>query len=187
MADELGLLLSEAPRAQIPRRAIPMTPFFGEILGTALLILLGDGTVANVVLAKSKAHGAGWIVVATGWAMGVYVGALTVASISGAHLNPAVSLGLAMADKFAWSQVPVYVAGQMIGAMIGAALVWLAYLPHWAQTSDPDRKSTRLNSSHQKISYAVFCLKKKKTEGEGPTSAKLDKKNRSMPIKSAYK
>lgn len=117
-----------------------MTPFFGEILGTALLILLGDGTVANVVLAKSKAHGAGWIVVATGWAMGVYVGALTVASISGAHLNPAVSLGLAMADKFAWSQVPVYVAGQMIGAMIGAALVWLAYLPHWAQTSDPDAK-----------------------------------------------
>jgi glycerol uptake facilitator protein len=122
-----------------------MNPFCGEILGTALLILLGDGTVANVVLAKSKAQNAGWIVVVTGWAMGVYVGAFTVASISGAHLNPAVSLGLAVAGKFPWSQVPLYVAGQVIGAMIGAGLVWLAYLPHWAPSSDPDAKR------------AVFC------------------------------
>ena len=117
-----------------------MTPFQGEILGTALLILLGDGTVANVALAKSKAYNAGWIVVVTGWAMGVFVGAFAVASVSGAHLNPAVSLGLAIAGKFAWAQVPVYVAGQMIGAMIGAALVWLAYLPHWAETAAPETK-----------------------------------------------
>lgn len=117
-----------------------MSPFCAEILGTALLVLFGDGTVANVVLAKSKAHHAGWMVVVTGWAMGVYVGALVAASISGAHLNPAVSVGMAMAGKFPWAQVPVYVAGQMLGALIGAVLVWLAYLPHWSQTSDPDAK-----------------------------------------------
>ncbi len=117
-----------------------MNPFCGEILGTALLVLFGDGTVANVVLARSKAQNAGWIVVVTGWAMGVYIGAFTVASISGAHLNPAVSLGLAIAGKFPWAQVPVYVSGQVIGAMIGAVLVWLAYLPHWAASSDPDAK-----------------------------------------------
>jgi glycerol uptake facilitator protein len=115
-------------------------PFGGEILGTALLILFGDGTVANVVLARSKAQNAGWIVVATGWAMGVFVGAFTVASISGAHLNPAVSLGMALAGKFRWELVPIYVTGQMIGAMLGALLVWLAYLPHWSQTPDPDAK-----------------------------------------------
>jgi glycerol uptake facilitator protein len=117
-----------------------MTPFYGEILGTALLVLLGDGTVANVLLAKSKGQNSGWIVVTTGWAIAVFVGAYTVAGISGAHLNPAVSLGLAIAGKFSWEKMPVYVAGQMIGAMIGAALVWLAYLPHWSQTADPDAK-----------------------------------------------
>ncbi len=117
-----------------------MTPFHGEIVGTALLILFGDGTVANVVLAKSKAQGAGWIVVATGWALGVFVGAYTVASVSGAHINPAVTLGLALTGKFAWAQVPIYLAGQMIGAMIGATLVWLAYLPHWSETGDQGAK-----------------------------------------------
>jgi glycerol uptake facilitator protein len=117
-----------------------MNPWCGEILGTALLVLLGDGTVANVVLAKSKAQNAGWIVVVTGWAMGVYVGAFAVASISGAHLNPAVTFGLAISGKFSWAQVPNYLAGQMLGAMLGAVLVWLAYLPHWAQTIDPDAK-----------------------------------------------
>ncbi|MCC6124640.1 MAG: aquaporin family protein [Pirellulales bacterium] len=119
-----------------------MNHFCGEILGTALLILLGNGTVANVVLAKSKAQNAGWIVVATGWAMGVYVGAFTVAGISGAHLNPAVTLGLAISGKFCWAEAPVYLAGQMIGAMTGALLVWLAYLPHWSVTTDPDAKRT---------------------------------------------
>jgi len=122
-----------------------MNAFFGEILGTALLILFGDGTVANVLLARSKAQNAGWIVVVTGWAMGVYVGAFTVASISGAHLNPAVTLGMAVAGKLPWFQVPAYMAGQVIGAMIGALLVWLAFLPHWAPTSDPELKR------------AVFC------------------------------
>jgi glycerol uptake facilitator protein len=112
----------------------------GEILGTALLVLFGDGTVANVLLAKSKGQNAGWIVVATGWGLGVFVGAMAVGSISGAHLNPAVSLGLAITGKFPWAQVPAYVACQMIGAMLGAAMVWLAYLPHWSLTTDPAAK-----------------------------------------------
>jgi glycerol uptake facilitator protein len=117
-----------------------MNAFCGEILGTALLVLLGEGAVANVILARSKGQNAGWIVVVTGWAMGVFVGAFTVANSSGAHLNPAVSLGLAFVGKFSWSQVPVYIAGQLLGAMVGALFVWLAYLPHWKQTIDPDAK-----------------------------------------------
>lgn len=122
-----------------------MSPFAGEILGTALLVLLGDGTVANVLLAKSKAQNAGWIVVVTGWALGVFVGAYVVANVSGAHLNPAVTFGLALTGKFPWADVPTYLAAQMIGAMIGAALVWLAFLPHWAETED------------QGVKRGVFC------------------------------
>lgn len=122
-----------------------MSPFSGEVLGTALLILFGDGTVANVLLAKSKAQNAGWMVVVTGWAIGVFVGAYVAASASGAHLNPAVTLGLALTGKFAWTLVPTYLAAQMIGAMIGATLVWLAYLPHWSETEDQGAK------------LAVFC------------------------------
>jgi len=122
-----------------------MTPFSGEILGTMLLILLGDGTVANVVLNKSKAYGSGWIVIATGWGMAVFVGAYTVARISGAHLNPAVTLAMAMTGKLPWDSVPTYIAAQMIGAFLGAVLVWLTFLPHWAETSDAATK------------LAVFC------------------------------
>ncbi len=122
-----------------------MCPFSGEILGTMLLLLLGDGVVANVVLAKSKANAAGWIVITTGWALAVFVGAFTAAKASGAHLNPAVTLGQALLGNLAWSQVPIYIAGQMIGAVLGAALVWLAFLPHWSETSDADAK------------LAVFC------------------------------
>ncbi len=117
-----------------------MERFGGELLGTALLVLFGNGTVANVVLARSKAQNAGWIVVTTGWAMGVFVGAFTAVSLSWAHLNPAVTLGQAIVGNLDWSLVPVYVAGQMLGAMLGAVLVWLAYLPHWRETADADAK-----------------------------------------------
>ena len=117
-----------------------MTPFLGEIVGTALLILLGDGVVANVLLAKSKGNNAGWIVITTGWALAVFVGAFSVASVSGAHLNPAVTIGLAVAGKFGWDQVPIYIVGQFIGAFIGATLVWLLYYPHWAETADQGLK-----------------------------------------------
>jgi glycerol uptake facilitator protein len=117
-----------------------MTPFLGEIIGTALLLLLGNGVVANVVLKGTKGNGSGWIVITWGWGMAVFVAVFTVAAFSGAHLNPAVSVGLAVAGKFDWAQVPLYVAGQFIGAMLGSAMVWLLYRPHFAQTEDRDLK-----------------------------------------------
>jgi glycerol uptake facilitator protein len=117
-----------------------MSPFVAELFGTMLLIVLGDGVVANVLLSKSKGHNAGWIVITAGWGLGVALAVYTVNSISGAHLNPAVTVGLAAIGKFAWSAVPVYVAAQLIGAFLGAVLVWLAYLPHWAATADPGAK-----------------------------------------------
>lgn len=117
-----------------------MTPFFGELIGTALLILLGNGVVANVLLTGTKGQHGGWIVIVWGWGMAVFVAVFTVAAFSGAHLNPAVSIGLAVAGKFEWGQVPAYVLAQFIGAMIGALLVWLTYWPHFARTEDPDLK-----------------------------------------------
>ena len=117
-----------------------MSPFVGEIIGTMLLILLGDGVVAGVLLNKSKAQNAGWIVITVAWAMAVFVGAFSVATVSGAHLNPAVTIGLAVAGNFSWGDVPIYIIGQFIGAFIGATLVWLHYLPHWGETADPGLK-----------------------------------------------
>ena len=113
-----------------------MSPFIAEIVGTALLILLGDGVVANVLLNKTKGQGSGWIVITMGWGLGVFVAVFAVASVSGAHINPAVTIGLAAAGKFAWTLVPGYIAAQMIGAFIGATLVWLHYKPHFAETED---------------------------------------------------
>ena len=111
-----------------------------ELLGTMLLITLGDGVVANVVLNKSKGQNGGWIVITTGWAMGVTIAVYAVNSFSGAHLNPAVTIGLAAIGKFSWAQVPAYLAAQMIGAFLGAVVVWLAYLPHWRETADTGGK-----------------------------------------------
>ncbi len=117
-----------------------MENFIAEIIGTMILILLGDGVVAGVLLARSKAQGGGWIVITTGWALAVAVAVYAVFRISGAHINPAVTIALAVIGELPWSQVPIYIVGQMIGAIIGAILVWLAYLPHWAETEDPDLK-----------------------------------------------
>lgn len=116
------------------------SPFVGEIIGTMLLLLLGDGVVANVVLGKTKGNSSGWIVITTGWALAVFVGAYASAVVSGAHLNPAVTVGLAVAGGFAWGDVPLYIIAQMIGAFIGAVLVWLAYYQHWGATPDPGAK-----------------------------------------------
>lgn len=116
-----------------------MNTFTSELIGTALLVLLGDGVVANVSLKGTKGHSAGLIVIAFGWAMAVFVGVL-VARASDAHLNPAVSVGLAIAGKFAWSEVPLYIAAQMIGAALGAILVWLQYHSHFTATTDADAK-----------------------------------------------
>lgn len=113
-----------------------MSPFVAEIIGTALLVLLGNGVVANVLLSKTKGQNSGWIVITTGWGLAVFVAVYAVASVSGAHINPAVTIGLAAAGKFAWTLVPGYIAAQMIGAFLGATLVWLHYKPHFDETQD---------------------------------------------------
>lgn len=118
-----------------------MTPFIAELIGTALLLTLGCGVVANVILEKTKGQNSGWIVISTAWAFGVYVGVVVAAPYSGAHLNPAVSIGLAVAGKFEWTNVPNYILAQILGAMIGAGIVWITYKSHFDLTKD---KSTKL-------------------------------------------
>jgi glycerol uptake facilitator protein len=117
-----------------------MPPIVAEFVGTALLLLLGCGVVANVVLEGTKGHGGGWIVIALGWGMAVFVAVVVSAPGSGAHLNPAVSIGLAVAGTFAWASVPGYVAAQLAGALTGALLVWAMYRPHFAATGAPGSK-----------------------------------------------
>ncbi len=117
-----------------------MKPFIAEVVGTMLLVLLGDGVVAACLLTRSKAEKSGWMVITTGWAMAVAMAVYAVGRISGAHLNPAVTLGFALLGKFAWSDVPGYIAGQFLGAFLGAVLVWLTYLAHWSETEDKSVK-----------------------------------------------
>ena len=114
-----------------------MTEFFAEIVGTFFLILLGDGVVANVLLKNTKGFNSGWIVITAGWAFAVYVGVLVAGGYSGAHINPAVSIGLAAAGVFPWAWVPTYIAGQCIGAFLGSLVVYLMYYHHYNQTEDP--------------------------------------------------
>ena len=114
--------------------------FWGEFAGTAVLILLGNGVVACVVLKKSYGHGSGWMVITAGWCFAVLAGVITALAVgSHAPLNPAVTIGLAT-DSGVWSEVPAYIGGQLLGAMVGATLVWLHYLPHWGITDDPPGK-----------------------------------------------
>jgi len=122
-----------------------MNVFLAELLGTALLILLGNGVVAGVVLRGTKNENSGWLVITIGWALAVTFAVYAVGHVSGAHLNPAVTLALAATGQFDWANVGPYIAGQMLGAMLGAALVYLHYLPHWARTEDAGAK------------LAVFC------------------------------
>ena len=117
-----------------------MSIFGAEVIGTAILILLGNGVVAGVLLNLSKAQNAGWIVITFGWGMAVMVGAFAVGQFSGAHLNPAVTFGFATIGNTDWSDVPKYLLGEFTGAMIGATLVWLSYLSHWRETEDPGLK-----------------------------------------------
>jgi glycerol uptake facilitator protein len=116
--------------------------FLGEVVGTATLILLGDGVVAGVLLSKSKAQNSGWVVITWAWGLGVFMGILTSLAVTGgvAHINPAVTLGFATAGATEWADVPTLIVGQFIGAFIGATLVWLAYLAHWPETEDPGLK-----------------------------------------------
>lgn len=123
-----------------------MSPFLGEFIGTALLITLGDGVVANVVLSKTKGHGSGWIVITFGWAMAVFVGVFASNHLGGrGHLNPAVTLAVASFADFGWSNVIPYIAAQFAGAITGAIIVWVAYKKHFDETADADGK------------LAVFC------------------------------
>jgi glycerol uptake facilitator protein len=117
-----------------------MNIFTAEVVGTALLILFGDGVVAGVLLNHSKAQNAGWIVITMGWGLAVAIAVYAVAQFSGAHINPAVTIGLASIGALPWGDVPIYILGQFVGAFIGAVLVYLAYLPHWAETEDPGLK-----------------------------------------------
>jgi glycerol uptake facilitator protein len=117
-----------------------MQTLLAEAVGTMLLVLLGDGVVANVVLNRTKGQNSGWIVITVGWGVAVAMAVYAVGRISGAHINPAVTIGLALIGSFSWAEVPGYLLAQMVGAFAGAVLVWLAYLPHWRVTADPASK-----------------------------------------------
>jgi glycerol uptake facilitator protein len=117
-----------------------MNIFIGETVGTMLLVLLGDGVVANVDLQKTKGHNGGWIVIAAGWGFAVAIGVYVAGWASDAHINPAVTLGMAAIGNTAAGQVPIYLAGQFLGGFLGATLVWLSYLPHWSATADKSAK-----------------------------------------------
>lgn len=117
-----------------------MSAFLGEIFGTMILIIFGGGVVANVNLKKSKAEGADWVVVALGWGLAVAMAVYAVGQISGAHINPAVTLGFAVIGAFPWADVPTYISGQMIGAFLGGVIVYFHFLPHWKETDDPNVK-----------------------------------------------
>jgi glycerol uptake facilitator protein len=122
-----------------------MTPFFGEFVGTGLVIILGQGVVSNVVLQQTKGNNSGWIVISFGWAMAVFVGVYCSAAASKAHLNPAVTLAFAVLGKIPWSLVPTYMTAQLLGAMAGSVIAWLCFLPHFDKTPDAETK------------LAVFC------------------------------
>lgn len=122
-----------------------MNQFFAEFFGTAMIIVFGGGVVSNVLLSKTKGQNSGWIVITFGWAVGVFTGVLIAAPVSGAHLNPAVTLALVISHKFSASLMPLYISAQILGAMFGAGLVWLAYKKHFDATENADYK------------LAVFC------------------------------
>ena len=117
-----------------------MNPYVAEILGTALLLLLGNGVVANVLLKDTKGEGSGWLTINFGWGVAVFVSVFCVADFSDAHLNPAVTVGLALAGEFETSLVAGYIVAQLGGAALGATLVWLMYYDHFKQTEDKDKK-----------------------------------------------
>jgi glycerol uptake facilitator protein len=117
-----------------------MQAYIGEVIGTMILIILGDGVVAGVLLRNSKAENSGWIVITFGWAMAVAIAVYCVGQFSGAHINPAVTISLAVTGQFDWALVPGYIIAQFIGAFIGGVVVWLAYLPHWEETEDEGLK-----------------------------------------------
>ena len=117
-----------------------MEAFVAELVGTCLLVILGDGVVANVVLARTKGNQSGWIVITAGWGLAVAIAVYSVGRISGAHINPAVTIGLAAIGQFPWANVWAYVLAQLVGAFLGAVVVWISYRPHWTATDDAEAK-----------------------------------------------
>ena len=117
-----------------------MEAFVAELVGTCILVVLGDGVVANVVLARTKGNQSGWIVITAGWGLAVAIAVYSVGRISGAHINPAVTIGLATIGQFPWANVGAYVLAQLVGAFLGAVVVWISYRPHWTATDDAEAK-----------------------------------------------
>jgi glycerol uptake facilitator protein len=136
-----------------------MSPILAEFIGTAILVILGNGVVANVVLAKTKGNGGGWIVITAGWAFAVFVGVFSSQSFSGAHLNPAVTVAMAQAGKFAWADVMGYLLAQIAGGVVGGALVFLFYREHFKATADSDGKLACFCTAPniRNLGQAFFC------------------------------
>jgi len=136
-----------------------MAPYVAEFIGTALLVIFGNGVVANVVLSRTKGHGGGWIVITAGWALGVFVGVFSSQEFSGAHLNPAVTLAMAASGEFAWSSVGAYLLAQMLGGVVGGASVFLFYREHFKATDDPAAKLACFSTTPniRSIPQAFFC------------------------------
>lgn len=124
-----------------------MNAFTAELIGTMFVILLGNGVVANVLLKGTKGNNAGWMVITTGWALAVFVGVVIATPFSGAHLNPAVTIALAIVNKFSWSNVGWYLLAQLLGAMIGSFLVWVVYIDHFKSTTDADTQLAVFSTS----------------------------------------
>ncbi len=124
-----------------------MNEYIAELLGTMFLILLGNGVVANVILKGTKGYNAGWMVITTGWALAVFVGVVIAGPYSGAHLNPAVTLGLALTGKFQWVKVAGYMLAQFVGSILGSLLVWVVYIDHFNATADPDTQLAVFSTS----------------------------------------
>src|SRR5919112_2063217 len=124
-----------------------MSEFTAELIGTLFIILLGDGVVANVILKGTKGNNSGWMVITTGWALAVFVGGVIAGPFRGAHLNPAVTIGLALVGKFSWAKVGVYILAQLIGAMIGSFLVWVVYIDHFKTTTDAETQLAVFSTS----------------------------------------
>lgn len=136
-----------------------MSPHLAEFLGTAFLVMFGNGVVANVVLAKTKGANSGWIVITAGWAFAVFVGVFCSQAVSGAHLNPAVTLAMAEAGKFAWASVPGYLLAQLLGGIIGGAWVFLFYREHFKASADADAKLACFCTAPniRNLAQAFFC------------------------------
>jgi glycerol uptake facilitator protein len=136
-----------------------MNAYLAEFIGTALLVTFGNGVVANVVLARTKGNNSGWIVITAGWGLAVFVGVFSSQAFSGAHLNPAVTLAMAQAGKFAWGLAPGYMVAQMLGGIVGGSFVFAFYREHFKATEDANAKLACFCTAPniRNLGQAFFC------------------------------